>query len=132
MKDTDMTHTIATLHPTETVQFDHAILAALCAAEGDHAEETITRILTDVEELIALVAVQGNNLGGLARTCAELSRLSGQIGMTTIRAGADAVLTCIAQDNRTSLAACTARLLRLGEPRQKGGWAMAPARDTGA
>lgn len=121
-----MTHTIATLHPLETVNFDHETLAALCRAEGTRAEATITGALAQVEALIALIATQGGQATGLARTCRDLEAVAGRIGMATIRDGARAVLTCLAQDDSTALAACTARLLRLGEPRQTGGWAMQP------
>lgn len=125
-EDNDMTHTIAKLHPLETVNFDHDTLAALCAVEGGRAEQTITEALSQVETLIALIATQGGHPAGLARSCADLQRVSAKIGMTTIRDGAEAVLTCLAERNDTALAACTARLVRLGEPKQTGGWAMQP------
>lgn len=121
-----MTHNIARLHPLETVNFDHDTLAALCSAEGLRAETTITDALAEVETLIALIATQDGHPAGLARSCADLQRVAGRIGMTTIRDGAKAVLTCLAECNDTARAACTARLVRLGEPRQTSGWAMQP------
>ncbi|CTQ48953.1 hypothetical protein [Jannaschia donghaensis] len=125
-----MTHTVATLHPIETVAFDHATLAAFCTAEGPRAEETITKALTDVETLIAQIGAQGDHVRGVMRSCAELQRISALIGMTTIRDAAGAVLTCLAQDDATALRACIARLVRLGEPKQTGGWAMERTPDT--
>ena len=121
-----MTHTIAKLHPMETVNFDHATLAALCATEGVQAEATITEALARVEALIALIATQDNHPSGLERSCADLQQIAAQIGMTTIRDAAEAVLTCLAMRNDTARAACTARLVRMGEPKQTGGWKMTP------
>lgn len=125
-----MTQTIATIEPDETVAFDHATLAAFCAVDGELAEARITRVLTEIEALIALVAQQRDHPDGLARSCHDLARLSGSIGMTTIRNAAAGVLDCLGRDDATGTAACRARLVRLGEPRRPGGWAMGRTPDT--
>lgn len=125
-----MTQTIATLRPTETISFDQGTLAAFCSAEGYEAESAITRHLSEIETLIDLLCVQADHPAGLARTCHDLSAAAGRIGMASIRDGAEAVLDCLARDDRTALAACTARLIRQCGPMQTGGWVMAPTPDT--
>lgn len=125
-----MTQSIAVLEPIEFVTFDHATLADLCAAEGPGAEAAIAETLTEVETLIAVIATQMGYVEGLGRSCTALARAAGRIGMTTIHDGAQAVLTCIAQGDATARVACTARLVRLGEPRRSAGWAVQVTPDT--
>ncbi|SDY29522.1 hypothetical protein SAMN05444004_10168 [Jannaschia faecimaris] len=125
-----MTNNIVRLRPTETVKFDHDTLAALCASEGQHAETTITNALEEVGTLISVIGTQGGYYEGLHRSCTQLRRVADRVGMTTIHDGAEAVLNCIAQGNRVALAACTARLVRLGEPKQVGDWTMQQTPDT--
>lgn len=125
-----MTSTIATLRPTETIRFDQSTLADFCSREGFEAERAVTLHLAQIETLIDLVGVQSDHPEGLTRTCADLRDASAQIGMDSVRDGAKAVLECLARGDGTALAACTARLTRLGGPMQGGDWAMAPRPDT--
>lgn len=125
-----MTQTIAMLRPTETIRFDEGTLAAFCSNAGTEAESAITHHLSQIEMLIDLVGAQSDHPEGLTRSCTDLRDTAARIGMASIQNGAEAVLECLKRGDRTALAACTARLIRLGGPMQSGGWVTVPQPDT--
>lgn len=110
--------TLNTLNHAEVVEFDHDVLAHLCAAHGLGTEQVIAGTLTQIEDLLCLAGMQvmADELSGLSRTCTDLCRLSKRIGMRTMTQAAESVLDCIANNNRPALAACSARMIRLGTP----------------
>jgi len=124
MKPHIETPQIETLRPVETVAFDTVKLANLCAAHGAQAESAITTILSEIDTLISVAATQRGQTSGLTRTCIALRQMADTIGMTTITRACDAVLDCIARADWPALAACTARLVRLGTPDTTLGWTM--------
>ncbi len=125
-----MTPSIDTLRPVEPVTFDHATLADFCTAQGAGAEAAVAAVLAEIEALIWLAATQGDHLAGLTRSCDALVRIGTRIGMTTITGAAGAILDCISTGDDTGRAACTARLIRLGEPRPSQRWAVQATPDT--
>ncbi|WP_179381239.1 hypothetical protein [Jannaschia marina] len=119
-----MNDTIVKLKPVEDVTFDHATLAALCTDEGLRAEATITEALDRIEGLVQLVGAQEDHRQGLIRSCTDLQAVAGKIGMMTIRDTAAAVVDCTRRGDGAAVAACVARLKRLGTPGSTGGWHM--------
>lgn len=114
--------TIAALEMHEDIAFDAHVLEALCDAHGTFAEEVIAGALFRIEERLLLASWQAENdeQSGLRRTCEELRRLGREIGMTTLVQATDAVLEGLARVRTDgadpALAACTARLIRMGRP----------------
>ena len=118
----------------EEVEFDPAVLEALCDAHGHFAEEVIAGALFRIEERLLLASwqVENGERGGLRRTTEELARLGREIGMTTLVHAARAVLdglsrTVPGEAHDPALSACLARLVRLGRP-----GTLTRARDGGA
>lgn len=119
-----MTQTLTFPARNETVEFDHGVLSALCEAHGAGVEAVLTARLTAVGEAMDLAATQlrGGELRGLDRTCADLHGLASGIGMRTIATAAAAVRAAIAQGDEAALAACGARMIRLGHPAGVDSW----------
>jgi len=103
---------------TETVEFDHDVLSALCDMYGSEVETFLTECLLQIGrrvDRVALLLRQGDT-AALDRTCADLDHLADTIGMRTVCAAARAVRAAIADGDATAMAACGTRLLRLGHP----------------
>ena len=102
----------------EEIEFDPAVLEALCDAHGGFAEEVIAGALFRVEERLILATWQAENgeAGGLRRTCDELRDLARQIGMTTLERAARAMRDAARRPDDPAFAACAARLCRLARP----------------
>ncbi len=124
-----MTRDIAFLRPVETIAFDHGRLAAVCDEYGHRAEAYVAFVLSELEALVETVAHQRDDPSGLRRSSTDLVRLCDSIGMTTLAAAGRAVLDCLDSGNAPALAACTARLLRLGRPEGSGGWTLGRGAD---
>ncbi|WP_308918175.1 hypothetical protein [Jannaschia sp. LMIT008] len=106
------------LAPHEDIRFDTAVLEALCDAHGTFAEEVIAGALFRIEERLSLAAWQAEQgeTRGLRRTAEELARLAREIGMTTLRHAADAVVDACPDEDPAAAGACIARLTRLSRP----------------
>ncbi|WP_371155562.1 hypothetical protein [Jannaschia sp. 2305UL9-9] len=122
-----MTHTVTTLTPImleELVEFDHDVLADLCARHGHRTEIVIATSLSQIEQLLSLARLQlaGSHDTGLIRTCSDLIALAQTIGMRTLERAAVGVLDCIDAGDATALPACAQRMLRLGEPETIAQW----------
>ena len=119
-----MTHIVAALRPTETIEFDHVRLAALCDEMGADAEAHIAERLAEVEMLIETVSQRDpDDVDGMAIDCIRLGATAQEIGMKTVSRAAWGLRESLICDDRIARDACLRRLVRLNEPRD-GGWTM--------
>ncbi|PWJ16500.1 hypothetical protein [Jannaschia seohaensis] len=113
-----MTETLTLPAKTEAVEFDHDVLADLCSLHGAEIETFLTEYLLHIGRLIDRTArlLRQGDVARLERTCLDLAELSRTIGMRTVTQAAHAVRDAIAAEDPAALAACGARLVRLGHP----------------
>jgi hypothetical protein len=114
----------------ETVEFDRDVLSELCRLHGTGTEAVLTARLTELGRLLDLAEYQLAQGGGrpLARTCEALMRLADEIGMRTMTRAAGSVRATLERGDVAAMAACGARMLRLGRPASMGRWTV--RRDT--
>lgn len=109
---------IAVLRHEEGVRLDPDSLLALYAELGEAgAEAVVCRAMEDLAARLAEMRrlAMANDLQGLSRNAALLSRVAAQVGMTTLsRVGRDVQASAAAGD-ALGLAATLARLLRIGD-----------------
>ena len=119
-----MTTTLPFSARTETVEFDRAVLSALCRKHGVRAESVLTERLAALARALdrAEAALAACETGALDGRCAVIARDAERIGMTTLVRAAEAVRGAIAAGDGTAVAACAARMLRLGRPDAAGSW----------
>ncbi|MGB3409306.1 MAG: hypothetical protein WBA67_17620 [Jannaschia sp.] len=116
--------TLINLNFNEIIEFDHDVLADLCARHGTRTEAVIAAALGQVEDLLVLAGLQvdSGEYPGLGRTCRDLLRLADHIGMRTLGHAVEAVQDCLVTRNDAALAACASRMLRLGHPETIAQW----------
>ena len=113
-----MTHPVIKLRHEEAVCFDADRLESLCQEFGDiEAEQVIARALEQIA--IKLAALKAYHAMGDAtemdKTCASLSVVAGQIGMTSLARVARDVRGCLKVGNAAAIGATLDRLLRIGD-----------------
>ncbi|MEL6587347.1 MAG: hypothetical protein AAFQ50_11915 [Pseudomonadota bacterium] len=91
---------------------------------GQAPTAVIARLLTHIEKALRLAEHQmkKDEWSGFRRTCDDLIRLSGELGMRTLEAAAWAVIDCLDNRQAAALPACAARMLRLGQPETINHW----------
>ncbi|MEM7710256.1 MAG: hypothetical protein AAF264_05790 [Pseudomonadota bacterium] len=113
-----MTATCTVLTPRTHIDFDEQTLVALCARHGDAAEAHLADLLSQVETLLRLAQSQAeqDHPRGLGRTCEDLLPLARTIGMRSLELAAIGVIDGLASGDPVALAACTRRLMAMGQP----------------
>lgn len=112
-----MSHVVALSHE-EGVRLDAARLVALVTDLGDRAAENL--VARAMEEMaLRLAEMETQYCEGatrdICRNARALSRLAGEVGMTTLARVARDVNTCAGRGDMVGFAATWARLLRIAD-----------------
>lgn len=109
---------ISDLRPEEGVRLDPDRLAALYAEIGrSGAEQVISAAMEQLAVHLAAIqtAAQRRAAADLLRAVDALTRLAGQVGMTSLARVAGDVAGCAARGDPVGQAATLARLVRIGD-----------------
>lgn len=120
-------NTVATLRYDEAVRFDVERLEALCRDHGeDAAEKVIARALEQIAIKMAALEVlfAEQSYAGMDQICASLTRIAGQIGITTMARVARDVRACVKKGDVVGIAATMGRLHRIGDNSVQAIWSV--------
>ncbi len=109
---------ISTLRPREVVRQDVEAIAVIYRNLGAPvAEQMVTRALGELALTMAGIAekVRSQELRDLARQLGRLTRLAGDLGLTSLAMVAGDAKTCLERADSTAFSAVWARLMRVAE-----------------
>ncbi len=109
---------ISTLRPREVVHQDVEAIAVIYRNLGAPvAEQMVTRALGELALTMAGIAekVRSQELRDLARQLGRLTRLAGDLGLSSLATVAGDAKTCLERADSTAFSAVWARLLRVAE-----------------
>ena len=109
---------ISTLRPREVVRQDVEAIAVIYRNLGAPvAEQMVTRALGELALTMAGIAekVRSQELRDLARQLGRLTRLAGDLGLSSLASVAGDAKTCLERADSTAFPAVWARLMRVAE-----------------
>ena len=109
---------ISTLRPREVVRQDVEAIAVIYRNLGAPvAEQMVTRALGELALTMAGIAekVRSQELRDLARQLGRLTRLAGDLGLSSLAMVAGDAKTCLERADSTAFSAVWARLMRVAE-----------------
>jgi hypothetical protein len=109
---------ISTLRPREVVRQDVEAIAVIYRNLGAPvAEQMVTRALGELALTMAGIAekVRSQELRDLARQLGRLTRLAGDLGLSSLATVAGDAKTCLERADSTAFSAVWARLMRVAE-----------------
>lgn len=111
----------------DPIRFDEIVLTAFCQQHGGNAEYVLADILERIEARLPLAGslLGRGNVDDLRAVCLDLKGLSAEIGMITLDACVDNLLTCLDADDGVAATACAARLGRLRQDQTTRNWIVA-------
>ncbi|MGI1662006.1 hypothetical protein ACRDNQ_07185 [Palleronia sp. KMU-117] len=109
---------VTRLYHVEVVRFDNSRLQALVADLGDAgADRVISRAMEEIAVRLSRIeaAYDAGALDRVGKGARSLVAIADQTGLASVRDAAGAVASLSTSHDSTALAACVARLIRVGE-----------------
>jgi len=109
---------VTRIYHAEELRLDNRRLRALATEpRGGGADRVVTRAVTEIAVRLARIeaAYDGGALDRVARGAQGIAALADQTGIASLRDAAKAVTALAQSRDSAALAACVARLIRVGE-----------------